>query len=228
MALAFDDTELAPVELPKGVTGFGSAEMAYLAARHDTPVMARTRQLLLPKVEVPSDAESPAFALVQAGASSLAARGLVKQVEGDDPLASKAEAAMLEYAMSQAESWTRVVASDERWVDIAFFLAAPPIAAMAQPRALDMWFTGFNEGEPSAGQMAMTYIDAMQTQHPGASYQVKGWTLHEGPEAIYAAWHTEAERWVVLDRPPEADKGNPEYLDEQGLLGRILALTPRE
>jgi hypothetical protein len=227
MALRFDDTVLEPVELPPGVTGFGSAELLYLLARRDTAVMRRSREFLAPGVEGITDSSSPAFELVKAGASSLVARGLVSQEPADSALVSKAEAALVEYSASHASRWTRVTGVGENTRDMMLFLQAPGMTAGLQPRGLGSWFAGFNEGDAAPGHMVKAFIESVQQNHPDASCAVQTWTLEEGPESLFLSWHTEAARWTVLDRPENPDDEEPVLLDETALLEKLADLVPQ-
>jgi hypothetical protein len=223
----FEGTDLAPVEMPKGVTGFGSAEMLYLLARHDTAVMARSRELLAPGVVGYADPASPTFPLVRAGASSLVARGLVQE-RVDGWLVSKAEAALLEYAAAEASRWTKVIVVGEQGADLGILLHADAVTAVLQARDVGTWFAGFHQGDVAPAPLVIDFIERLQALHPDYIFGVLTWDRSGKAGSLTVTLDAASDRWAVLDHGAAGD-AQPHLVDRMmllSLLARLLATPP--
>lgn len=134
-------SDLARVELPPGVTGFGFTEVRYLLARHGEPAAATARELL------GLDAAPEDDWVLAAGLASLAARGLVA---ADREVAqSRGEAALLEVLLCRGHRWTGVAMreGDDGQGDLLVVIEAPGVVGLLQPRVFGTWFVSLSAAE---------------------------------------------------------------------------------
>lgn len=134
-------SDLARVELPPGVTGFGFTEVRYLLARHDEPAAATARELL------GLDAAPEDDWVMAAGLASLAARGLA--VADRDAAQSRGEAALLEVLLSRGHRWTGIGMreGDDGQGDLLVVIEAPGVVGLLQPRIFGTWFVSLSADE---------------------------------------------------------------------------------
>lgn len=222
MVISFADTELARIEMPPGVVGFGAAEIVYLLARHDVPQSRRAAELLAPRVHDMWDAESESFPLVKAGGSSLVARGLV-QVDGAE-LRSKAEAGLLEYLFARAHRWTRIVMASDEALDCGVILHGPDLTGMLQARQLGSWFSSFASAEADPVDLVVDFVATLARAHPEAAFIISTSTLDADPVRIYVRFDPDERRWDLVDRTVDEHNEAREWLDGRAFRARVADL----
>ncbi len=154
----FEDAVLRatdPAQLDAYV-GFGVAEVAYVLARRESPAAQAIVSLLALDEAYFDDI------VLAAGASSLVARGFAIP-QGDDGATDelRGPAAVLEYVLSMATRWTRIAFVGPAETDIAFFVEAPELAVLVQPRAVGTWWVLTKQPDIAAGTM----LDLLVTEH---------------------------------------------------------------
>lgn len=223
MGLSFGNTDLAPIEMPPGVIGFGAAEIVYLLARREMQETAAAAEVLVPGVADIWDPEAAAFQLVKAGGSSLIARGLI-QVQPDNTLVSKGEAGLLEYVLGTAERWTTMTMVAEDGLDRGLIMHAPDLIAMMQFRQLGSWFTTFVDVQAPQGDLIVSFTKLLAAAHPESAFVISTWTLRSKPRKIYVRFDIDEQRWDVVDRSHDVANERREWLDEDALKARLAAL----
>ena len=145
------DTDLAAIDPPEGLSGFGLGELFFILSLHPGPVTTTTRQWLF----LEDKFATPEVALC--GASSLLARGLLTTT-ADEDLQLRSSAALLEVATGRTVQWTRVgfigVDTQPR---AAFFLQTPVVSAVLQLDAMATWWCRFGDADDDPGAI----IDAL-------------------------------------------------------------------
>lgn len=218
MTQVLEGTELAPVELPEAMTGFGLAEIAYLLSRHQTAATQRSTHLMRldDGIELSAD-------FLRAGASSLYARGLLTL--RPDSFTTLGAAALLEYSLGSATSQTVVEVVSEASVDAAVVLIASEVLATLQPRAMGTWFTSFSGAVPDAPRLLFDVLAAATAEHPGSSVSLTTSTVDGVQGAVFARLDQDLGRWDVVDRTADTTNERRELLDEYGLRSRLAALA---
>lgn len=216
MTTLFSGTDLAPIELPDGVTGFGVAEVAYLLSRHDGDVVAKSRSLLQAEDERIDD-------FVRAcGASSLLARGMAAIDSG--VIETRSAAALLEFAMMLTRRWTVLRRTDPDSVDIVVVFQAPHTIVIAQPRSFGTWFASYSDDLDHPGHLVLKLLQDLDDIEPGSQLSVATSTV-DGPNIdLSVRFDRASSRWGVRSESAEAEGGEYALLDELGLLGRLNQL----
>lgn len=144
-------TDLAAIDPPEGLSGFGLGELFFILSLHPGPVTATTRQWLF----LEDKFATPEVTIC--GASSLLARGLLTTTPAED-VQLRSGAALLEVATGQTVQWTRVgfigVDTEPR---AAFFLQTPIVSAVLQLDAMATWWCRFGDADDDPGAI----IDAL-------------------------------------------------------------------
>lgn len=223
MALSFANTDLAPVELPPGVIGFGAAELVYLLARRELPATAVAADLLVPGVRDLWDPEAEAFQLVKAGGSALVARGLI-EVQSDNTLVSKGEAGLLEYVLCTAERWTRITMVADDGLDCGVIMHSPGLTAMMQFRHLGSWFTTFVQAQAPQDDLIVSFAKILVQSHPESAFVISTHTLRTDPRKIYVRFDPDEQQWDIVDRSRDDSNERREWVDDGALKARLRAL----
>lgn len=225
MTVEFGDTALAPVELPPGVTGFGVAELVHLMARHDVPATEITRRVIAATITLERDPAEPGFALVQAGASSLLARGLLRQ-DGSSFLPT-GEAALFEYAVAAGQRWVQITMIADRGPEVGLMIFAPSVTAILQLRALGSAFAGFRQGEVVPADLILAFVKALLQAHPEASFGIESWQIDDTqPKGVFVRFDRDSLNWDTVDQVADRDNERREALSEDALLDRLSRLAP--
>ncbi len=217
MAGLLAGTDLAAVQLPDDVTGFGVAEVAYLLSRHKGPATERSAGLLLDRDDVTG-------VLVRTtGASSLLARGLV-EMDADHELFTRSAAALFEYAAGAARRWTTVGILSGAGRDLGLVLQAPGVVSVLQPRPLGTWFAGFSGAADQPAQAVLPMLRKVVADRPEASVALVSSTLDGDAGAVFVRWDDEHDRWDTVDQTADPDNERRELLDDLALTGRLAQL----
>ena len=207
-------SDLARVQLPDNVYGFGWAEIRYLLGRHGGESTAMTTRSLGFDV-APNDE-----VVVAAGVASLLARGLAA-AEGDRAV-SRGEAAVLETVFAGARRWTGISFRDGDEGDLMVVLEDGGIIAMLQPRSLGTWFVGLSDEVDRPAAVLGRAIEAMHEVRGGAGrFGVETRTLEgaQGTRFISRA----AAGWSVSDTPD----GDARPVAAGALASELSALLPQ-
>lgn len=216
MTTLFSGTDLASIELPNGVTGFGAAEVAYLLSRHEGDVVAKSRSLLQAEDERIDD-------FVRAcGASSLLARGMAAIDSGT--IETRSAAALLEFAIMLTRRWTVLRRTDPSSVDIVVVFQAPDTIVIAQPRSFGTWFTSYSDDLDRPGHLVLKLLQDLDAIEPGSQLSVTTATV-DGPDSdLLVRLDRASARWDVRSESAEAEGAESALLDDLGLLGRLNQL----
>jgi hypothetical protein len=211
-----DGTDLAAVQPPDGMVGFGHAEVACLLTRHPGPPADRSAATLGVDLEAVSDD------VHRAGLSSLLARGLVQQEDGR--FLPRSAAALLDYAMGAATRWTSIDIRHQQGPDLAVVLHAPEVLALLQPRALGAWFAAFTGAVDQPALAVLALMGAVREEHPEARFGIRSGTTELPHHAVDACLDARTGRYEVVDRTTGREGSDRKLMDEPALLAVLSAL----
>lgn len=212
------ETPLAPVAMPEGVTGFGAAEIAFLAARHPGPITDRSVDILTLPAQFGGEVGRAA------GASSLLARGLLAP-SGED-WQTRDVAALVEYAIGTCSRWVRVDLVVPGRTDTVYALVADAVVAVLQPRALGTWFASISD---RADRLAEVPLQVLRAAGPaaddaaGAKVRVAATDPDGQTRELFARTMTDGGYEVHLG---PVDAGERSVTDEAGLRSLLDGLWP--
>ena len=206
-------SDLARVELPEDVYGFGWAEIRYLLGRHATE-SSRMTVTSLGFEAAPTDEVVGA-----AGIASLLARGLAAP-EGDRAV-SRGEAAVLETVFARAKRWTGVSMRDGERGDLMVVLEDGDIVALLQPRSLGTWFVGLSDAVDRPAEVLARAVTQMRATAPGARFGVETRTL----DGVVGTRRLDPQGagWSVSD-PADGADGAGRSVTDDGLTAELAVL----
>lgn len=219
-----DQATTSPLEgyqLPEGVRGLGAAELSFLIARHDTPSMRRSAELLMLD---PARAEQAALL---AGASSLASRGWLRLREEGEPAQTLADAALIEYLTGNATRWTRLgfVGEGGQEADYVLFLQSDAVSGLFQPRELAAWFVKLGDPDLDGPQLVTGLIRERLDADPASGAFVQVLTLDSSTNLAVRRSGADYEALRDVAGKGTGDGG---VLDAAGLAAAIAGLYAQE
>ncbi|MGA7206506.1 MAG: hypothetical protein WBX27_17980 [Specibacter sp.] len=211
-------TELASVELPDDVVGFGIAEISYILGRQDSPQAAMLRQKLV------LDESFGTEAMRVAGVSSLVARGLLA-VDGDT-VQTRSAAALLEYAAARGGRWTTFGIARSEHPDLAIVVEAVGVTVLLQPRAYGTWYAGFSSDSSATSSLLTGVIREKVSASPETALYFVSETMGKAPRSVFVRRDHEASRWDAVLDADGPGTGSRKLLDDAGLDSLFAAFVP--
>ena len=210
---------LAPIEMPDGVTVLSVADVAYLLTRHDSPAQRRSNDMLGFSASHASDA------LIQAGASSLLARGLGR-LNSEGVVTPLAGAAMAEYVTMTAGRWLNLDAISGTGLERTVVIVGKDFTGAFQLRALGTMMTGFAAPSTPPEQFVLGIVRQIIEEHPEASIGIAASDLENVRGSVFVRWSGDDGAWDTVDRTSNAEATERTLIDDErlsGLLGTLIA-----
>lgn len=224
MSVLFRGTELAAIEPPDGVTGFGAAEVAYLLARHDTAEMGKSQALL----RAGESDEMDEFARA-CGASSLLARGLA--AVRDDQIETLGAAALLEYAALRTDQWTVLKRTDGAHDGVIVF-HTPETLVVTQPRSFGTWFVSYSDDIRQPADLVVLLLDELAGLEAASEFDLATSRLGGPGQHVAIRRGTSAAGWSMAGPVPEESDARVEAFEDvdadtlKRRITELLALAP--